>query len=156
MNKTKKQESGRSMVEMVGVLAIMGLITAGAFVLLGSRYRSQKRSRATDEIDLIASNVRAMGAQAENNSTKFDKLPAGDTDNGQKKGIALATALLDSADGATPFGGSYGAYQIDRGAKFAIKMIGIDASECEAMAGRQYKYGTPACEGRTVTITFTE
>ena len=52
---SKKPESGRSMIEMVGVLAVMGLISAGAFVLLRSGMSSQKRNRIQDEIGNIAS-----------------------------------------------------------------------------------------------------
>ena len=54
----KKHESGRSMIEMVGVLAVMGLITAAAFVLITSAMRSQKLSRADDDISALAAGVR--------------------------------------------------------------------------------------------------
>lgn len=154
MKNTKKQESGRSMVEMVGVLAIMGLITAAAFVLLNSGYKSQKRSQAADEIDVIVSNVRAMAAQAEDKSSKFSALPA-DDDDGLKKGEALAKALLASSDGATPFGGTYAVVQAQAGAAFQVKMIDVN-DECEAMASRKYTHGNGNCADNTVTITFSE
>ena len=149
MKNTKKQESGRSMVEMVGVLAIMGLITAAAFVLLSSGYKSQKRSQAADEIDVIVSNVRAMAAQAEKKDIKFVALPSDD-----EKAKSLAKALLDS-DGETPFGGFYAVLTQDSGKTFAVQMVKI-GDECEAMAGRSYKHGTGSCSDETVTITFTE
>ena len=38
-----RQESGRSMIEMVGVLAIMGMLTAGAFVLISLGINRQKQ-----------------------------------------------------------------------------------------------------------------
>ena len=66
IKKTKKQESGRSMIEMVGVLAVMGLITAGAFVLISSAMRSQKISRADDDISAIAAGVRLLYNTSEN------------------------------------------------------------------------------------------
>lgn len=149
MKNTKKQESGRSMVEMVGVLAIMGLITAAAFVLLSSGYKSQKRSQAADEIDVIVSNVRAMAAQAESKDAKFIALPSD-----EEKGQSLAKALLNS-DGGTPFGGIYGVLTTDEGKTFNVMMYKI-GDECEAMAGRSYKHGTGKCDGETVTIQFTE
>jgi len=153
MKQIKKQESGRSMVEMVGVLAIMGLITAGAFVLLSSGYASQKRSRATDEIDVIASNVRAMAAQALKKDVKFATLPAPD-DDGKAKG--LPQAFLDSEDGATPFGGIYMVYTKDEGQTFTIALADISEKECSAMASRAYSKGTGECTGTTVEITFSE
>ena len=74
----KKHESGRSMFEMVGVLAVMGLITAAAFVLITSAMRSQKLSRADDDIAALAAGVRLLY----NNSA----------DNGGYKGITTATS----------------------------------------------------------------
>ena len=154
----KKNESGRSMVEMVGVLAIMGLITAGAFVLLRSGYASQKRSRATDEIDVIASNVRAMAAQAEDENAKFAKLPQVEKYKGGKSTSAtgLAKAFLDS-EGVTPFNSSsmYSVYSIDK-KTFTVELASIGDAECEAMAKRAYSNGAGECDGKgTVAITFT-
>ena len=37
-----RQESGRSMIEMVGVLAIMGMLTATAFALISLGINRQK------------------------------------------------------------------------------------------------------------------
>ena len=45
-----KQESGRSMIEMLGVLAIMGLITVGAIGMIATAMRTQKRSAINDEV----------------------------------------------------------------------------------------------------------
>ena len=56
----KKHESGRSMIEMVGVLAVMGLITAAAFVLITSAMRSQKVSRVDDDVSAISAGVRLL------------------------------------------------------------------------------------------------
>ena len=53
----KKHESGRSMVEMVGVLAVMGLITAAAFVLIRSGMASQRRNRAIDDVSTIVAGM---------------------------------------------------------------------------------------------------
>ena len=100
----KKQESGRSLVEMVGVLALMGLISVAAFVLIQAGSGSQKRSRATDEIDIIASNVRAMVAQAIDTDKPFSSLPRGTECDEDLNTNAnnLAKALLKSSTGAPP------------------------------------------------------
>ena len=57
---TKKQQSGRSMIEMVGVLAVMGLITAAAFVLINSALSSQRLSRVDDDVSGIVNGVRLL------------------------------------------------------------------------------------------------
>ena len=58
----KKVESGRSMIEMVGVLAVMGLITAAAFVLITSALKSQKLTRVDDDLSAISSGIRLLYA----------------------------------------------------------------------------------------------
>ena len=60
--KIKKRESGRSMVEMVGVLAVSGLLAAGTYVLITSAMASQKISRAQDDVANIATTIRTMSA----------------------------------------------------------------------------------------------
>ena len=99
MKKTKKRESGRSMIEIVGVLAITGLLTAGAFVLITSGMSTQKRRRATDEVNTLAQAVRTLTAESE----KFGTLPAASETIRNKSGHTLAKALLKTS-GTTPFG----------------------------------------------------
>ena len=159
----KKYESGRSLVEMVGVLALMGLITAAAFVLIQAGSGSQKRSRATDEIDIIASNVRAMVAQAIDTDTPFSSLPKGTVcaEKLNTDGNNLAKALLKSKTGATPFdkSSSYSVFSTDGGTTFSIELRGIGADECQSMGTRQYANGKGQCcssDGTTALITFTE
>ena len=55
-----KQESGRSMIEMLGVLAIMGIITVGAFSLLRLAMNSQKKSQVTEDVVTIVTQVRQL------------------------------------------------------------------------------------------------
>ena len=44
------QESGRSMIEMLGVLAIMGVITVGAIGMISTAMRTQKLTAVNDEV----------------------------------------------------------------------------------------------------------
>ena len=44
-----KMESGRSMIEMLGVLAIMGVLTVGAIGLISTAMRTQKRNTVNEE-----------------------------------------------------------------------------------------------------------
>ena len=71
---TKKHESGRSMIEMVGVLAVMGLITAAAFVLITSALRSQKLPRVIEDGSAIAAGIRLV----HNTKEDFDKVTNND------------------------------------------------------------------------------
>ena len=158
----KKTESGRSMIEMVGVLAVMGLITAGAFVLISSGLQSQKRSSVTDEIDVIAANVRSLGAQATDRTTPYTTLPANcaGTGTGVADAKSLAEALLGSSVSAYGTGTYYSVCQTDNAAHFAVALNGLTKSECKTLAARAYSNGTAVCTPGTannnsyVTVTF--
>ena len=70
------QESGRSMIEMLGVLAIMGGITAGAIGMISTAMRTQKRSSVNDDVIQIVTGVRQLLGEYDdfshiNNATIF-------------------------------------------------------------------------------------
>ena len=128
MKQTKKFESGRSMVEMVGVLAVMGLITAGAFVLLRSGMASQKRNRVQDEIANIVSTIRTLSA----GSNTFSNLATDGASDAAGK--TLLSNLRVST--ATPFGGTtYYTIRYASGSpsQFTVKLMGLEAEDCKAL-----------------------
>lgn len=55
-----KQESGRSMIEMLGVLAIMGIITVSAVLLINRVMNLQKRGAVTEDVLQIVMGVRQL------------------------------------------------------------------------------------------------
>ena len=121
IKKTKKQESGRSMIEMVGVLAVMGLITAGAFVLISSAMRSQKISRVDDDVSAIVAGTRLLYNSQENfaglNNTAIDAL---------------------GFSGNNPFGGSYYIGVNTEKTQFDVYIGGLSAGECNSLVSRSW------------------
>ena len=67
-----KNESGRSMIEIIGVMALMGLITAAAFILIKSTNASQKRTVVVDDVAKIVTGVRTLYADYDNLCTMTD------------------------------------------------------------------------------------
>ena len=132
-----KNESGRSMIEMIGVLALMGLITAVAFTLIRSTLTSQKVSRTADDINTLAANVRAIFA----GSSDFSKLPSRTTNpsNDAKK---IAGAILNpntTTNNATaPIGGTYSVSKDSDTSKFWVEISGMNFDDCHMMAARSY------------------
>ena len=55
-----RQESGRSMIEMLGVLAIMGVITVGAIGMISTAMRTQKLTAVNDEVVQMVTMVRTI------------------------------------------------------------------------------------------------
>lgn len=128
--KTKKTESGRSMIEMVGVLAVMGLITAGAFVLISSAMSSQKTSRVDDDVSAIVAGTRLLY----NNATDF-------------------TGLSSDALGAIGFEGKtspYGEdYYLNVGSDKSTFYVGIGnltTSQAKALSHRDWPGGNSNVE----------
>jgi len=139
----KKHESGRSMIEMVGVLAVMGLITAAAFVLITSALSSQKLSRIDDDVSTLVQGVRLLY----NPSDNF----AGLTDD--------ALGVLGFRDAKNPYGGDYKLATSDVAtvcdsttgictvtttaaeAKFTIEIDGLGQKICKTLAGRVWPGG---------------
>lgn len=71
-----KYESGRSMIEMLGVLAIMGVITVGAIGMISTAMRTQKRNTVNEEVLQIVTGVRQLLGEYDdfsniNNTTIF-------------------------------------------------------------------------------------
>ena len=118
-----KHESGRSMIEMIGVLAIMGIITAGAFVLISTAINTQKRSRVTDDVTAIVSGVRSLLGEYDDfsnidNSTIFGAI---------------------SMSNKNPYGGTY-ELSVDPSnyRQFIVKVKGLSKTDCEGLVTKAW------------------
>ena len=158
MNIANSEESGRSMVEMIGVMAIMGLITAAGFVMVKSGMASQKQSRTLDEIEMLAANARNMTAGSETTCS----LPSVDAVKGM--GSILAKSILKTS-GESPLGGMYSLTRSTSGATeecigkgvdrvFVVYLLDIPEEDCTAMASRVYTSGSAHCEAGILMVNY--
>ena len=90
MKKNYSRESGRTMIEMLGVLAIIGVLTVGSIKLYSIAMRNMKRSEVVQDIQLLVQQIRSLYANVQNYS---------DIDNS----VIVALGL----DETNPFGGDY-------------------------------------------------
>ncbi len=110
-----KQESGRSMVEMLGVMAIMGLITVAAVSAITYGLKQQKRSAVNDEVMQIVMGVRQMLGQYPD----FSNI---------SPDIFGAIGMSDK----NPFGGTYSlAVNSADNTQFIVAINGLAKSDCE-------------------------
>ena len=114
--KIRNYESGRSMIEMLGVLAIMGVITVSAVQMIGAAMRSQRRTTVQDEVAQMVTGVRQL---------------LGDYDN--YSGIDNETIF--AAIGMTnknPYGGTYKLMaNTSNTQQFIVSITGLNHSDCE-------------------------
>lgn len=118
-----RQESGRSMIEMVGVLAIMGMLTAAAFALISLGINRQKQSRVTDDVVTIVSGVRTL---------------LGDYDDFSNIDNSTIFAAM-SVNNKNPYGGTY-ELSVNRAnpRQFIVSINGLSKSDCEALVTKAW------------------
>ena len=63
MNNYKKLESGRSMIEMLGVLAIIGVLSVGGIAGYSKAMNKFKTNKVADNVSMIVTNIRTLYAQ---------------------------------------------------------------------------------------------
>lgn len=61
----KNNENGRSMIEMLGVLAIAGIMTVGGYGLITSMQDSYETNKIIDEVSSLARRVRSVARDCE-------------------------------------------------------------------------------------------
>lgn len=110
------QESGRSMIEMLGVLAIMGVLTVGAVGMISSAMNMQKHTAVSDEVLQMVTNVRQLLGE-------YD-----DYSNIDNSTIFGAIGMSNK----NPYGGTYelAVNPADK-LQFIVSINGLTQSDCE-------------------------
>ena len=118
-----KYESGRSMVEMIGVLAIMGVITAGAIWLIKVGFDSLKLSTVDTDVTVLVTKIR-------DNFSRHDDF----------SGIGNVNVFtITGVSQQNPYGGTYGvAVDPSNPRQFIVSINGLSQSECEALKVRTW------------------
>lgn len=111
-----KYESGRSMIEMLGVLAIMGIITVGAISMISTAMRTQKRNTVNEEVLQIVTGVRQL---------------LGEYDDFSNINNATIFGAIGMSDRNT-YGGTYElAVDPTNNRQFIVTITGLSDSDCE-------------------------
>lgn len=118
-----KQESGRSMIEMLGVLAIMGVITVGAIGMISTAMRTQKRNAVNDEVMQMVTGVRQLLGEYDdyshiNNATIFGAI---------------------GMSNKNPYGGTYELMVNPANSRqFIVSITGLAQSDCEYLVAKAW------------------
>ena len=111
------------MIEMVGVLAIMGMLTATAFALISLGINRQKQARVADDVVTIVSGVRSL-------LVDYD-----DFTNIDNSTIFAAMSVSDK----NPYGGTYEVgVNPSNIRQFVVKINGLSKSDCEALVTKAW------------------
>ena len=123
-----KQESGRSLIEIIGVLAIGAVMAVAAVQLYGQLRESQMRTLASNELERIVKNVKILtGARGSYAGVSIDYLI---------KAGALASARAPIGNDDWSISPTY-----DEKA-FTINLIGLTSGECEYFSIKKQPWAT--------------
>ncbi|MCQ2581385.1 MAG: hypothetical protein MJ170_00175 [Alphaproteobacteria bacterium] len=144
-----KQESGRSMIEMLGVLAIMGVITVGAIGMISSAMRMQKQSTVNDDVLQMVVGVRQLLGEYDDFSN---------IDN-----ATIFTAL--GIKNKNPYGGNYTlSVNPSNSRQFVVTIDGLSESDCKTLTTKAWTESIDGAKGdcnmpgntNTVSIVYGE
>ncbi len=139
----KNEQSGRSMVEMLGVLAIIGVLSVGGISGYSKAMAKYKLTKAQDQMAMILINIRTAFASAPSyagldktaaiamNIVPGDMLPAG-----IGKGSTIKNAFGGDTVIACGTTGEDGA--CDDSTKFSIQFKGLGKETCASLASSDW------------------
>ena len=131
------EQSGRSMVEMLGVLAIIGVLSVGGISGYSKAMAKYRANKTLDQISLLITNIRTLYA----NQYNYTGL-----DNDALEDFELVSADMKSGnDYINPFGGKIKVAATNGNANFAVTYTGLDKQACITMATADW--GSTASSG---------
>jgi len=92
------QTSGRSMVEMLGVIAIIGVLSAGGIIGYSKAMRRHRLNETISEIAVMATNARAFYGNADNYET-FDTETAVKYNIATERMVGVGNTLVNQYKG---------------------------------------------------------
>ena len=132
-----RQEFGRSMIEMLGVLALMGIITVGAISMISYAMRMQKQSTVNDDVYQIVLGVRQLLGEYDD-FTRIDNST-----------IFKALAMSDK----NPYGGKYIlSVNPSNTRQFVVTIDGLSDSECKALVTKAWTDSVDGAVGNCVSM----
>ncbi len=110
MTMIKTNESGRSMIEMLGVLAIIGVLSVGGIAGYSKAMNKYKTNKVADNVSMIVTNIRTLYAQQDDfnglNNTSAVKMGVVPNElitnatNGTLTNAFLGTVVIEAVNAA--------------------------------------------------------
>lgn len=161
MTMLKTNENGRSMIEMLGVLAIIGVLSVGGIAGYSKAMNKFKTNKVADNVSMIVANIKTLYAQQKNYGT-------GDKALTTEKAVALgvipdelvktedeATVLRNAFNGKVFVGATLSVNGDTDLRAFYVTFNGLSKEACVALAtndwGSSYSSGLIAMQVKSVS-----
>lgn len=151
MSKKLQTQSGRSMIEMLGVLAVIGVLTVGGFSLISKVTTAHKSNVTIDEIGTLANKARMIFHEYVYDKQKFSNTPDMNTYLYNAKAYPESLELVDSGNSQKAFVSASDVkfnvqyFQYNNVDYFYIDISQLDDEMCMAIA--QSTWGSPSING---------
>ena len=143
MTMTHTNESGRSMIEMLGVLAIIGVLSVGGIAGYSQAMSKFKVSKTTDQVQTMVTNIRTLFAG--------QRTYAGLTGaNAYTMGI-LTDETWDGSSASNAYGGSILLNTANSGHYFVITYNGLSEDACVRISMADWGDASSGLVGLNVT-----
>lgn len=137
----KNEQSGRSMVEMLGVLAIIGVLSVGGIAGYSKAMAKFKISKAMDQFSMLVANVRTLYS-GQRNYAGLDNLAANSFGivPSDMSGGAASAVITNAFGGNVIIASTAGAAGADL--NFTIQFQGLGRDTCVSMATADWGSGS--------------
>lgn len=132
-------ESGRSLIEMLGTIAIITMITVGGMTGAGYAMQSWRANTAADDIEQAVLGVQDLYSwQKDYTGLSMSKICQNDV---------LSRDCIDNDHWDNPFGGTMKVDVINSGENFKITLTEVPAASCRNLVSRSWEHvGTVSVE----------
>ncbi|MBR2137139.1 MAG: hypothetical protein IJ852_04170 [Alphaproteobacteria bacterium] len=137
--RTKTNQNGRSMIEMLGVLAIIGVLSVGGIAGYSKAMQKYRTNKTIEQITLIANGVRTLYSGQRNYQGVNMRVI-------QKAKILPESAFDGSSSaanayGTTPFGGNIGIFSGGDYKTFDIELYQVPEDICIELLSQDWGEG---------------
>lgn len=139
-NLYKNEQTGRSMVEMLGVLAIIGVLSVGGIAGYSKAMTKFKINKSMDQISMLVANIRTLYS-GQRNYTGFDNANAISFGIVPNEMGNTGSDITNAFAGPVTFGVATPANSATDGA-FTIKYQGLGREACVTMATADWGSGS--------------
>ena len=131
INLNRSEQNGRSMVEMLGVLAIIGVLSVGGIAGYSKAMTKFKINKSMDQISMLVANIRTLFSGQRNYSG---------LSNANAISFGIIPGEMDGGGGVITIGTA--AQNGNADAAFTIKYEGLGQEACVTMATSDWGSGS--------------
>ena len=136
----KKEQSGRSMVEMLGVLAIVGVLSVGGIAGYSKAMAKFKSTKVMDQVSTVVANIRTLYSGQPNYSglTTATAIKMGAIGSEMLNGVSQNSA----SKAYNAFNGAVFVKATANGRSFVVTFTGLSNEACIALGSADWGSGS--------------